>query len=89
MVWLANDINELEQSFFFFFFFGGGGVIISFFRKDKWGEICLQQFTTFCVDITLLYILTFNAKCCKLFMSSIFVVRFVNDMKELELSFLK
>ena len=45
------------------------------------------KFTTFCVDITLLYILTFNAKCCKLLTSSVFVVRFVNDIVELELSF--
>ena len=36
----------------------------------------------------ILYILTFNAKCCKLFTSSVFVVRFVNDIVELELSFL-
>ena len=58
MVLLVNDINELELSFF---------VIISFIRKDKYGKICLQKFTTFCVDITFLYILTINAKCCKLF----------------------
>ena len=50
--------------------------------------MCLQKFTTFCVDITFLYILTFNAKCCKLLTSSVFVVRFVNDIVELELSFL-
>ena len=30
-----------------------------------------------------------NAKCCKLVTSSVFVVRFVNDIVELELSFLK
>ena len=46
------------------------------------------KFTTFCVDITLLYILTFKAKCCKFLTSSVFVVRFVNDIVELELSFL-
>ena len=34
------------------------------------------------------YILTFNAKCCKLLTSSVFVVRFVNDIVEFELSFL-
>ena len=79
VVWLLNDINELELPFF---------VIISFIRKDKKGKICLQKFTTFYVDITFLYILTFNAKCCKLLTSSIFVVRFVNDIVELELSFL-
>ena len=49
--------------------------------------MCLQKFTTFCVDITFLYILTFNAKCCKLLTSSVFMVRFVNDIVELELSF--
>ena len=64
-------------------------VIISFIRKDKEGKICLQTFTTFCVDITFLYILTFNAKCCILVTSSVFVVRFVNDIVEFELSFLK
>ena len=71
VVWLVNDINELELSFF---------VIIPFIRKDKQGKICLQKFTTFCVDITFWYILTFNAKCCKLLTSSVFVVRFVNDI---------
>ena len=35
-----------------------------------------------------LYIWTFNAKSCKLLKSSVFVVRFVNDIVELELSFL-
>ena len=50
--------------------------------------MCLQKFTTFCVDITFLYILTFNAKCCKLLTSSVLVVGFVNDIVELELSFL-
>ena len=79
VVRFVNDIVELELSFF---------VIKSFIRKDKKGKICLQKFTTFCVDITLLYILTFNAKCCKLLTSSVFVVRFVNDIVELELSFL-
>ena len=49
--------------------------------------MCLQKFTTFCVDITFLYILTFNAKCCKLLTSSVFMVGFVNDIVELELSF--
>ena len=78
VVWLVNDINELELSFF---------VIISFIRKDKYGKISLQKFTTFCVDITFLYSLTFNAKCCKLLTSSVFVFRFVNDIVELELSF--
>ena len=39
-------------------------------------------------DITFWYILTFNAKCCKLLTSSVFMVRFVNDIVELELSFL-
>ena len=43
VVWLVNDTNELALSFF---------VIISFIRKDKKGKICLQKFTTFCVDIT-------------------------------------
>ena len=47
------------------------------------GKICLQKFATFCVDITFWYILTFNAKCCKLLTSSVFVVRFVNDIVEL------
>ena len=71
--------GTLELSFF---------VIISFIRKDKQGKICLQKFTTFCVDITFWYILTFNAKCCKLLTSSVFVVRFVNDIVDLQLSFL-
>ena len=79
VVWLVNDINELELSFF---------VIISFIGKDKQGKICLQKFTTFYVDITFWYVLTFNAKCCKLLTNSVFVVRFVNDIVELELSFL-
>ena len=39
-------------------------------------------------DIIFLYIVTFNAKCCKLLTRSVFVVRFVNDIVELELSFL-
>ena len=39
------------------------------------------------LDITFLYILTFNAKCCKHLTTSVFV-RFVNDIVELELSFL-
>ena len=76
VVWLVNDINELELSPF---------VIIFFIRKDKKGKICLKKFTKFCVDIT---DLTFNAKCCKLLTSSVFVVRYVNDIVELELSFL-
>ena len=47
-----------------------------------------SKVTTFSVDITFWYILTFNAKCCKLLTSSVFVVRFINDIVELELSFL-
>ena len=34
-----------------------------------------------------MYILTFNAKYCKLLTSSVFVVGFVNGIVELELSF--
>ena len=75
MVWLLNDINELELSFFFFFF-----LCNTIFHCH------MSYFTTFCVDIIFLYILTFNAKCCKLLTSSVFVVRFVNDIIELELS---
>ena len=47
--------------------------------------MCLKIYNIL-VDITFWYILTFNAKCCKLLTSSVFVVRFVNDIVELELS---
>ena len=47
-----------------------------------------QSFIGKDVDITFLYILAFKAKCCKLLTGSVFVVRFVNDVVELELSFL-
>ena len=50
--------------------------------------MCLQKFTTFCVDITFWYILTFNTKFCKLLTSSVFVVRFINDIDEIKLSYL-
>ena len=40
----------------------------------------LLKFTTFCVDITFLYILTINAKCCKDLMISFFVVWHVNGI---------
>ena len=45
MIRFVNDVVELELSFFFF-------VIISFIGKDQKGQICLQIFTTFCVNIT-------------------------------------
>ena len=79
VVWLVNDIKQLELSFF---------CNNIFHWKGQMGKICLQKFTTFCVDITFWYILTVNAKCCKHLTSSVFVVRFVNDIVELELSFL-
>ena len=47
-----------------------------------------SKFTTFCVDIIFLYILAFNAKYCKFLTSSVFVVRFVNNIVEFELTFL-
>ena len=78
MVWLLNDINELELSFL---------VIISFIRKDKQGKICLKNLQHFALISHFVH-LTFNAKCFKLLTSSAFVVRFVNDIVELELSYL-
>ena len=62
VVWLLNEINELELSFF---------VILSFNRKDKKGKICLQKnnnilrwyhiFVHF--DIQRKMLLTFNEFC--------------------------
>ena len=62
-------------------------VIMSFIGKEQQGQICLQKFTTFCDNITFVYNLTINANCCKLLMSSFFVVWHVNQYFEPKLAY--
>ena len=57
MVWPVIDIEELELSFFFNNIFHENG---------QNGHNMSSKISTFCVDISFLYILTFNAKCCTL-----------------------